>query len=224
MAYLQATSNNQKMVTMGAVAALHAVALYAVVSGLAVSIIPVIEERITGVNIKQPKPTPPPPPPDTSTRQVDKTVKPVESDPVLPPIGGNPVNPFGFGTTGGEEGAGGGLERVEFPTPPVPQPSPRFTAKGPKPSGNLTNWVRESDYPTVAIRQELEGLTRVKLEVNTAGRVTDCVVTASSGHEVLDNAACAKLIERGRFNPATDTSGQAAAGTFNTSVRWQLPQ
>jgi protein TonB len=222
MAYLQQASNNQKAVTMGAVAAIHAIAIYAVVSGLAVNVIPVIKERIIGVNIEKPKPTPPPPPPEQNTKPIDMTVKPQIESPPLPPLG-NPLPPIDFGPTGGEIGAGGGeIAHVEFPTPPPPTPT--FTAKGPKARGNSGNWVRESDYPTVAIRQELEGLTRVRLEVSTAGRVTDCVVTASSGHDVLDNAACAKLIERGRFNPATDTSGQAAAGTFNTSVRWQLPE
>jgi len=222
MAYLQQASNNQKAVTMGAVAAIHAIAIYAVVSGLAVKIVPIIEDRIIGIHVKQPK-KPKPPPPETVKERVEMKAKPVEFEQAIPPVGGNPLAPLDLGPTGGEIGAGGGdIAHVEFPTPPKPEP--RFTAKGPKARGNAANWVRESDYPTVAIRQELEGLTRVKLEVSTAGRVTDCVVTASSGHEVLDNAACAKLIERGRFNPATDTSGQTAAGTYNTSVRWQLPE
>jgi protein TonB len=64
----------------------------------------------------------------------------------------------------------------------------------------------------------------VTLEVSANGRVTECAVAASSGHELLDKAACGKLVERARFNAATDTSGQVTAGRFSTSVRWQLPE
>lgn len=222
MAYLQATSSNQKAVTLGAVAAIHVIAIYAVVSGLAVNAIPVIRETFTGVNIEQPKPTPPPPPPAHDTKQVDQTIKPQIETAPLPPIG-NPVPPLDLGPTGGEVGAGGGdIAHVEFPKPP--ESKPLFTAKGPKARGNSGNWVRQSDYPSTAIHQEHEGLTRVRLEIGETGRVTRCTVTASSGHEELDSAACARLTERARFDPATDTSGQVSAGTFNTSVRWQLPE
>lgn len=221
MAYLQQTSSNQKAVTMGAVAAIHAIAIYAVVSGLAVSVLPIIEHQIIGVPIKQPETPPPPPPPDNSTKQ-DKTITPPVTTLPLPPIFEYPLPTDPIGPTGGEERAGGG--ETGLPLPPIAEPKSLFTAKAPKPRGNQANWVRQEDYPTRAIQLEMEGLTKVKLEVSASGRVTDCTVTASSGHEVLDNAACAKLVDRGRFNPASDTSGQAAAGTFNTSVRWQLPE
>lgn len=223
MAYLQQASNNQKAVTMGAVAAIHAIAIYAVVSGLAVSVVPVIRETFTGINIPQPKPKETPPPPDRTAKEVDTTAKPVEFEQAIPPVGGNPLAPLDLGPTGGEIGAGGGdIGGVEFPTPPKPEP--RFTAKGPKARGNAANWVRQEDYPSRAISSGLEGMTRVRLTVAANGRVTDCAVTTSSGHDILDAAACARLTDRARFDPATDTSGQTAAGTYNTSVRWQLPE
>jgi len=222
MAYLQQASNNQKAVTMGAVAAIHAIAIYAVVSGLAVSVIRDPVKILTSTNIKEKEKDPPPPPRQQDTKPIDMTVKPQVESPPLPPLG-NPLPPLDLGPTGGEIGAGGGeIAHVEFPTPPPP--APKFSAKGPKARGNSGNWVRQEDYPSRAISSGLEGLTRVRLTVGTNGRVADCAVTTSSGHDILDAASCEWLTKRARFDPATDTSGQAAAGTFNTSVRWQLPQ
>jgi protein TonB len=222
MAYLQQTSSNQKAVTMGAVAAIHAIAIYAVVSGLAVDIIthpPTILE--TWNKPVEKKPDPPKEIPKDQATSSD-TALPVNRDWPGPRIDEFPLPQIPLGPTGGEMDAGGG--GTELPLPPVAEPKSLFTAKAPKPRGNQANWVRQEDYPTRAIQLELEGLTRVKLEVSASGRVTDCTVTASSGHELLDNAACAKLADRARFNPATDTSGQVSEGTFTTSVRWQLPE
>lgn len=224
MAYLQQQSSNQKMVTMGAVAAIHAIAIYAVVSGLAVNIIPRIDPRIIGMPVEKPKPPEIPPPPEEPVTKIDKTVKPVIPDVAIPPIGGNPVTPLDLGPTGGEIGAGGGeVAVVEFPRPPEPEPKPLFAAKGPKARGSQANWVTQDHYPTPSIRLGHEGLTKVRLTVGTNGRVTDCAITASSGHTALDSASCEWLTKRARFDPATDTSGQVTQGTFTTSVRWQLP-
>jgi protein TonB len=224
MAYLQQASRNQRAVTIGAVAALHAAVFYLVVTGLAVKIIrdpPAIFETWNEPIPK--KVDPPPPKPDKAAAKDTKQW--VETKTPLPPVPGDPfvpLEPPGTGPTGGETNAGGGV--VELPLPPVPEPAPLFTAKGPKARGSQSNWVRQSDYPSLAIHQGHEGLTKVRLEVNALGRVTRCTITAGSGHDELDAAACAKLSDRARFDPASDTSGAKTEGTFSTSVRWQLPE
>lgn len=224
MAYLAQQSSNQRMATMTAVAALHAAALYAVVTGLASDAIPLIRETFIGVNIKQPKEPPPPPPPQEKQPEVQPFAKPIVLEP-LPPLGGSPLPPLQLGPTSGELGAGGsdggGIELLIQPTF---EPKPLFTAKAPKARGSQANWVRQEDYPTRAITSGLEGLTKVRLTVGINGRVTDCAVTTTSGHDILDAASCEYLTKRARFDPATDTSGAKTDGVFTTSVRWQLPE
>lgn len=91
------------------------------------------------------------------------------------------------------------------------------------PKGNPGTWVVTDDYPVSALRSEFEGVVRFVLTVGPDGRVRHCTITESSGHGSLDNAACAKLQERGEFTPATDTRGRPVQGTWSNSVRWQIP-
>ena len=44
-----------------------------------------------------------------------------------------------------------------------------------------------------------------------------------SGFEVLDNAACERLIEHGKFQPARDGKGKAVADVWTSRVVWRLP-
>ncbi|WP_168196063.1 energy transducer TonB [Novosphingobium sp. EMRT-2] len=105
---------------------------------------------------------------------------------------------------------------------PSPTPSPTFTPQAARPRGDAGLWITRNDYPTRAIRENWEGLTRLRLGIGTDGRVTGCEVIRSSGHDELDRAACAKVSARARFDPATDKDGAKTAGSFTTAIRWQI--
>jgi protein TonB len=223
MAYLQQASSNQRAVTIGAVAALHAAVFYLVVTGLAYKLTHDGTKIVTTWNEPIKKKNDPPPERPKADKTPTDTIRPFETKTLIPPIDSGPIEPPVFGPTGGETIAGDDIGTVEFPQP-SPDPTPLFTAKGPKARGSQSNWVRQSDYPSLAIHQGHEGLTKVRLEINALGKVTRCTITAGSGHDELDSAACAKLSDRARFDPASDTSGAKTEGTFSTSVRWQLPE
>jgi protein TonB len=108
--------------------------------------------------------------------------------------------------------------------PPPAPPPPRFTPKGAQPRGNPGSWATTDDYPSRALREEKEGVTRFTVQVSPEGRVTSCSVTGSSGTPELDDAACRAITRRARFNPATNGEGQPVAGTYSNSVRWQIPK
>ena len=222
MAYSQPIGSNGKASTFVVVAGLHAVAIYAIVTGLTVSWRDKpIPKNPTGIfvpteNEKLPEPSP--------SASMDPTLVRDHIPVPLPPVGGTPPAPFDFGSVGSELGSGGGLAGVELPHPLIEPIKPSFTAKAPRPRGRIGDWVRQSDYPSVGLHQEHQGLTRVQLSISVAGKVTGCTVTGTSGYEELDQATCANLSRRGKFEPATDGSGEVASGTFNTSVRWQLPE
>jgi TonB family protein len=94
----------------------------------------------------------------------------------------------------------------------------------PLPAGNPGSWIGTSQYPAKALREEREGTTAFRLEVDASGGVTSCTITSSSGHSDLDRAACAALQRNGRFDPARDATGEAMPGMWSNRVRWQIPR
>jgi protein TonB len=117
--------------------------------------------------------------------------------------------------------------RVPPPAPVAPPPAPpppRVQPKGATPKGNPGNWANSNDYPSRALREEKEGVTRFTVQVGADGRVTSCTVTGSSGTPELDSTTCSLIQRRARFNPATDGEGRPVPDTWSSSVRWQIPQ
>ena len=92
-----------------------------------------------------------------------------------------------------------------------------------RPLDNPGGWLTDEDYPSDAQRQELDGTTAFQLEVDRAGVPTNCTITSSSGVASLDNATCAKLLERARFVPAKDAKGRATADKYTGRITWRLP-
>jgi protein TonB len=198
------------------VALIHVAVGYALITGLAYSAVKKAIERVTTVDITEPPPpppdTPPPPEPDTPPPPVAPP-PPINISIAPPPIQVTPNIP-----------PPAPVIRIVPPAAPPAPPPPRFTPKNPEPRGNPGRWATTDDYPSRALREEREGVTRFTLQVNAEGRVTDCTVTGSSGSPDLDEAACRALTRRARFKPATNGDGQEVPGTYSNSVRWQIPK
>lgn len=82
--------------------------------------------------------------------------------------------------------------------------------------------VRPADYPREAIRRKQEGQLWFRLDVDARGRITGCTVLKSSGHALLDRAACDVYRRRARYKPAREPSGGPRAGTDQRSVIWRI--
>lgn len=207
-----------------AVLALHAglgAALLATFAGGAITAVikdTFIAQNWTYVPPPQPMPTASPSP---HARHDDRIVTPpprgeglTNIGPMLDtrPIDLGDLPPLDFG-------AGGDSALVVKPTP---HPSPTYAPLLARPRNDPASWVTRNDYPTQAIREGWTGVTRFRLAIGADGRVTDCTVTASSGHDLLDQIACARVASRAHFTPARDETGAAAAGIFQSAIRWQL--
>ncbi|MBH5323105.1 energy transducer TonB [Aurantiacibacter sediminis] len=85
---------------------------------------------------------------------------------------------------------------------------------------NQIVWVRRTmrDYPAEAIRQNLAGRVAFELTIDANGNVTDCDVVGSSGHRILDRAACRSMSRYARFQPALDENGNPVSATWGTSI------
>lgn len=81
-------------------------------------------------------------------------------------------------------------------------------------------WVKVTDYPEDALRQNASGSVLARLKVGVDGRVSDCLVIESSGNASLDATTCQLLRMRARFDPAIDADGKPTAGLTATRIHW----
>ena len=83
----------------------------------------------------------------------------------------------------------------------------------------LQSYVSVDDYPAGLPRNAAKPV-RVSLTVGPEGRVTNCLVTASSGAGQLDGATCRLLRSRTRFEPARDAAGIPISGEVQATIDW----
>jgi TonB family protein len=86
-------------------------------------------------------------------------------------------------------------------------------------SGRLTS----RDYPLEAWNRGAAGRSTVRYLIDVDGTVPACEIAASSGHAVLDTAACRIIQERFRFAPAKDSQGRRSQEIRTQNVEWMLP-
>lgn len=220
MAYAdQEGMSTNRLVSIIVVLLLHAFMGYALVTGLAFEAVQKVKKSLTSIDVKEEEPPeeeePPPepekqieppivsPPPLVTTVSPPPTVRTVATPPPFVPI----------------------VPTAAPPAPPAPPPPPPVAKRpNPIPRGNPGNWANANDYPSRALQQEREGTTGFRVTVDANGRVTDCVITSSSGHSDLDDATCKNIERRGRFQPALDHNGNETTGTWSNRVRWQIPK
>ena len=70
----------------------------------------------------------------------------------------------------------------------------------------------------------MTGKARFRLEIAADGRVASCTITGSSGFAALDQATCALVSKRAKFQPARGSEGQPVAATYTNAIDWQLPE
>lgn len=217
MSYLQEEGISKRTwYAIIAVALLHVLLGYALISGLAIKAVKVITGPLETVNIEEqappPEETPPPPP---KLEDIPPYVPPPDvvietAAPPPPTITTQTATPQPQPT-------------VAPPAPPAPPPAPPAIAPtAPQPIAR-TFAVSEDDYPDASRRAGEEGVTGVRVTVGTDGRVSACTVTRSSGFSRLDERACQIAERRWRFKPATQ-NGQPVEATINRNYRWQLQE
>ena len=106
---------------------------------------------------------------------------------------------------------------------PAPPPAPVRGPRGVAPR-NPRAWAARihENYPIEAREQQWEGVVALTVTVEPDGRASDCKVTQSSGHAILDAAACTGMVRYSRFDPALDRDGRPIASTFSTRITYRL--
>ncbi len=215
MSYADQPMSGNRITALIIVAILHIVLGYALVTGLAYDVVKKAVQRVTTVDIKEEVKKELPPPP----KKLD-----LPPPPVVAPPPKMTITPPQQQITTVQEPPPAPPPPVLVPPPPAAPPPPRFTATKATPRGNPGSWANSNDYPSRALREEREGVTRFRVSVGPDGRITGCQVTGSSGHGDLDEATCSLVTRRGRFNPAKDGEGQPTSDSWSSAVRWQIPK
>lgn len=179
-------------------------------------------ERVTTVNVEEEPPPPPdePPPPE----DIPQPTSP--PPPVAPPppfnVAPNPPQIVTVQTPPPPQPTRVQPSTVAPPGPPTP-PKPPSKARGVQPK-NQRSWSAriQENYPARALREEIEGTVGVRVTVTGDGRATGCSVTASSGSDILDAAACKDLERYGRFDPALDDAGNPTSAAWSTRITYKL--
>jgi protein TonB len=91
-----------------------------------------------------------------------------------------------------------------------------------RPMRSLASYFSSDDYPATLHGES--GTTVFRLTVGPNGRVSRCVITASSGSAALDSATCRLLVSRARFEPARDRNGLPTSDIAVGRVEWRLPE
>lgn len=224
MAYADQEMSGSRMIAIAIVGLIHLVVGYTLVTGLAYSAVKNVVERVTTMDIDEPEPEPeeeipPPPEPDTAPPPPVAPAPPIVVS-VAPPQIVTQTNippPAPIAVV------------VPPPAPPAPPPAPPPPPPPPSQAKkaerkNFRRWQTRiaNDYPSRAVRREIEGNVGVAVTIGTNGRVASCRVTSSSGESVLDDAACKGMERHGRYDEALDDAGNPTTGSDSMTIVYRL--
>ncbi len=217
MAYADQEMSGSRITSIVIVALIHVAVGYLLISGLAISAVKEVVQRVTTVDIEEPEPEPeepPPPPPEPET---------VPPPPVAPPP---PINiapaPPPIRTQQNIPPPAPPVLIVPPPAPPAPPPPPSLARAAER--DNFNRWAAriQEAYPSRAVRREIEGNVGVSVVINAEGRVQSCTVTGSSGEPILDDAACEGMERYARYDPALDAAGNPTTGRDSLTIVYRL--
>lgn len=188
--------------------AFHVLLAWALASGFAIKLIKTITEPIKVEIVNQEvKEEPPPPPPE-----VRMELPPVQVPPVLVDIPNPPEPPPNVIIT-------------ETTTQPVPPAPPAPPAPVTRPVAVVKYKILSAPdprdfYPNASLSQKEEGTPKVRICIDTAGKITGVTVSEPTKFERL-NAAAVKYGERMKFRPGTE-DGKPVAQCFILPVKFAV--
>ena len=95
--------------------------------------------------------------------------------------------------------------------------------KASEPPRLLSIDLGNEDYPAEAIRKEQEGTSQLRLLITPDGHVDRCVLSVSSGSELLDRAAC-EGVRTASFSPGPSSAGRPVRASVTVPITWRLPK
>lgn len=90
----------------------------------------------------------------------------------------------------------------------------------PIPTGDPGSWISSADYPSALRTKGVSGIVRFRLDVDAAGKPSNCTVLAAFSDVAFKKVTCDKLMRKAQFQPAKDAAGTAVPSYWVSSVVW----
>jgi protein TonB len=211
-------SETARLLGTAFVGAIHFIAIWALLTGLAGRIVQSVPHFIEAKIVQTPPPQQKPPPVPEVKLQTPPTVVPAYVPPpdikVATPPPPAPVRQVQQITPPPSVAPA----PITPPAPPPPPAAPAVPDSGPV-GINATHTI--PPYPPMAVRLGKEGTVTLSISVSASGAVTDATIVNSSGIDELDQAAVQWVKAHWRYKPAI-RNGQPSAGTVQANVRFTL--
>ncbi|MGN6237698.1 energy transducer TonB [Dyella sp.] len=165
---------------------------------------------IPTVRIIEKEPTPPPAPPMLEIKPLPTPAPPTAVPRATPAPAAPPVVSV--------------VEEGNVAAPPVSTPTlaPPSSAVAAEPvEASLAYRQAPLAYPTIAMRQRMQGTVLLRVLVDESGRPVDVQVEQSSGHPLLDRSARSQVLSGWSFQPAV-VDGRAVRAWARVPVTFQL--
>lgn len=231
--YLGTTDRPDRVKAVAAVAAVHVLLAFIILSGLNVGVVRHAVEQLTTITIAEPPPPPPPPPPKpvpqsqamkkpqgaaAKKAEASPVVAPQPKLPVPSPIPAAKVTGTGNATSSGAALAGNGTGAGGYGNGPGGGGTGGFT-----PAQKVTK-IPNSEYRRLVAASGMDrGSVGVSITVTADGRAANCRIVRSSGNGTADALMCQLTEEYVRFRPALDPSGRPVAQQVTWYPNWYRP-
>ncbi len=80
--------------------------------------------------------------------------------------------------------------------------------------------IKATDLPADLRNVPIEGTVSVRYDIDTNGRVGNCVTTGSSGTAELDQLTCRLIQQRFRYDPSRNSNGEPVPSTIEEDHHW----
>jgi TonB family protein len=90
------------------------------------------------------------------------------------------------------------------------------------PKSDPRNWVTPGDYPSSMLAMGKRAIVQFRLNVDAAGTPTACHIQQSTRPKQFDDAVCAAIMRRAKFEPALDADGRPMPSYWLNSVTFHI--
>ena len=190
----------RRAATIGTVAAIHALAIYALISGMGTTVVTQVEHvlNVDVVDTQIPTKVTPLPLQPNLVKPTDPTV--TVPEPKIDVASDQPTNQI-----------------TVAPTPTNTTPPVNTVASG------LTNTHSTPPYPVAARTDGHQGIVTLQITVGPNGDVANATVAQSSGFPELDQAAVEWVTNHWKYKPAVQ-GGVPVTSTTQAAVKFDLQQ
>lgn len=191
----------RRAMIIGGVGLLHAAAIYALITGMAGSVLQKVETVIQLTPVETPHDPPKPVPLPPAPKLEQPTTQPRVDTTPIPEITIASEAPSQITTA-----------------PPLPNPPTAIADSG---ASGVTNTHTTPPYPPLANKMSHQGTVLLQIVVTPQGDVASATVTSSSGFDELDQAAVAWVVAHWKYKAAIQ-NGIPVASQTSAAVKFDL--